>query len=95
MNKTLTAAQIRADAKSAIMKKNSIHEYDRLKIEDSVNQIKNRFDLILCASQRARQLHAGHMATIDIGSRENVTALREIAAGNIGIEMLRNIQKRN
>jgi DNA-directed RNA polymerase subunit omega len=67
-------------------------EYDRLKIEDAIEKIPNRFELILAASQRARQLHAKHRATIPMTSRENVTALREIAAGNIGREMLRHIK---
>lgn len=82
------AAQKRADDKAAILKKNSIHEYERLMTEDAIAKIPNRFDMILCASQRARQLHAKYTPTVDIGSRENVTAIREIAAGNVGREML-------
>lgn len=74
------------------LKKNEIHEYDRLKIEDAVKFIPNRFEMILCAGQRARQLHAGHRAHIDIGSRENVTALREIAGGHVGRELLRLVR---
>lgn len=67
-------------------------EYDRLKIEDSIAQIPNRFELILAAGQRVRQLYRGDKPTIKINSREPVTALREIAAGNFGRELLRNIK---
>lgn len=67
-------------------------EYDRLKIEDAIEQIPNRFELILAAGQRVRQLYNGHKATIPTTSREPVTALREIAAGKVGRELLRNIK---
>lgn len=68
-------------------------EYDRLKIEDCYEVFPNRFELILAAGQRARQLHAGHKPTIKTNSRENVTALREIGHGKFGRELLRGIGK--
>ena len=85
-------AQQRADDKAKIIKKNSIHELERLTVEDSQKVIGNRFDHVLCAAQRARQLHAGHLPLVDIGSRENVTAIREIAAGKFGRELLLSIR---
>ena len=74
-------------------KKNAVHEYDRLMIEDAIARIPNRFEIILIAGQRARQLHDGHRAHVDIGSRENVTALREIAGGYVGRELLRLVRE--
>jgi DNA-directed RNA polymerase subunit omega len=68
-------------------------EYDRLKVEDCYKTFPNRFELILAAGQRVRQLQNGHKPTIKSNSRENVTALREIAAGNFGRELLRGVGK--
>lgn len=70
-----------------------LNEYDRLKIEDSIEKMPNRFEMILAASARARELNSGHLATVDIGSKANVTALREIANGTVGREYLRKINK--
>ena len=48
--------------------------------EDCVDKISNRFDLVLLASQRARQISAGAELTIDRDRDKNpVVALREIA----------------
>ena len=74
------------------IKKNEIHAYERLLVEDSQQKIGNRFDHVLCAAQRARQLLAGRRATIDIGSDVNVTAIREIANGTYGRELLMKIK---
>ena len=68
-------------------------EYDRLKIEDCYTTFPNRFELILAAGQRVRQLQRGDARTIKSNSRDNVTALREIAAGNFGRELLRTVGK--
>jgi len=52
----------------------------RVTVEDCVDKIPNRFDLVLLASQRARQISGGADVTIDRDRDKNpVVALREIA----------------
>ncbi|RST29636.1 DNA-directed RNA polymerase subunit omega [Sphingomonas ginkgonis] len=52
----------------------------RVTVEDCVDKIPNRFDLVLMAAQRARQISAGAELTIDRDRDKNpVVALREIA----------------
>jgi DNA-directed RNA polymerase subunit omega len=52
----------------------------RVTVEDCVDKIPNRFDLILAAGQRARQISGGADLTIDRDRDKNpVVALREIA----------------
>jgi DNA-directed RNA polymerase subunit omega len=63
----------------------------RITIEDCVKKIPNRFQLTLCATYRARQLLQGHTKKVDANDKATVTALREIAAGKIGIEMLKKV----
>jgi DNA-directed RNA polymerase subunit omega len=95
MKQVMTTASAIEEARArreAAMKKNAVHEYERLMIEDGLKHIPNRFEMILIAGQRARQLHDGHRAHVDIGSRENVTALREIAGGFVGRELLRLVR---
>jgi len=52
----------------------------RVTVEDCVDKIPNRFELVLLASQRARQVSGGAELTIDRDRDKNpVVALREIA----------------
>ena len=52
----------------------------RVTVEDCVDKIPNRFDLVLMAAQRARQVSGGADLTIDRDRDKNpVVALREIA----------------
>ena len=52
----------------------------RVTVEDCVDKIPNRFDLVLLAAQRARQISSGADLTIDRDRDKNpVVALREIA----------------
>jgi DNA-directed RNA polymerase subunit omega len=52
----------------------------RVTVEDCIEKIPNRFDLVLAASQRARQISGGAELTIDRDRDKNpVVALREIA----------------
>ena len=52
----------------------------RVTVEDCVDKIPNRFDLVLLASQRARQISGGAELTIERDRDKNpVVALREIA----------------
>ena len=61
----------------------------RITIEDCLTKIPNRFELTLAATNRARQISAGSQPQVD-GDRDKPTviALREVAAGKVGIEML-------
>ena len=63
----------------------------RITVDDCLEQVPNRFHLTLVAALRARQLANGAEALIDIeGSNDkpSVIALREIAAGVIGEDLL-------
>jgi DNA-directed RNA polymerase subunit omega len=52
----------------------------RVTVEDCVDKVTNRFDLVLLAAQRARQISGGAELTIDRDRDKNpVVALREIA----------------
>jgi DNA-directed RNA polymerase subunit omega len=55
----------------------------RVTVEDAVEQIGNRFDLVLVAARRARQLATeGKTPMVDMGNdKPTVTALREIEQG--------------
>jgi DNA-directed RNA polymerase subunit omega len=63
----------------------------RITVEDCLQQIPNRFQLVLSASYRARMLSQGHAPKIESKNKPGVTALREIALGKIGIEMLKKV----
>ncbi len=52
----------------------------RVTVEDCVDKVPNRFDLVMLASHRAREISAGAEITVDRDSDKNpVVALREIA----------------
>jgi len=61
----------------------------RVTVDDCLNRIPNRFQMTLAATYRARQITAGASSLID-GNRDKptVTALREIALGKVGLEVL-------
>ncbi len=63
----------------------------RITIEDCLNKIPNRFDLALSATYRARQLAQGAVPKIETKNKPTVAALREIAEGHVGVEMLRKV----
>ena len=63
----------------------------RITVEDCLEQIPNRFQLVLAATYRARMLSRGHAPKIESKNKPGVTALREIAAGQVGTEMLRKV----
>ena len=62
----------------------------RVTVEDCIEKIENRFDLVLMAAHRARMISAGSQITIDRDNDKNpVVALREIGDGAISPEDLR------
>ena len=63
----------------------------RVTVEDCIEKIPNRFDLVLAAAQRARDISTGNPLTIDRDNDKNpVVALREIADETIDPDKLRD-----
>ena len=61
----------------------------RVTVEDCIEKIPNRFDLVLTASQRARGILKGDLSTVDRDDDKNpVVALREIAAETVDLGVL-------
>ena len=61
----------------------------RITIEDCLARIPNRFELTLAATNRARQITSGATPLLEADrDKPTVIALREIASGKIGVEML-------
>ena len=61
----------------------------RVTVEDCVEKIPNRFELVLLAAQRARNLSRGEEMTVDRDDDKNpVVALREIAGETVPLEKL-------
>lgn len=68
----------------------------RVTVEDCVDKIPNRFELVLLAAQRARALSAGVQITVERDNDKNpVVALREIAEETITPDQLRNEMTRS
>jgi DNA-directed RNA polymerase subunit omega len=63
----------------------------RVTVEDCVLQVPNRFQLVMLAAQRAREISAGSQLTIDRDNDKNpVVALREIADTTVNLDNLAN-----
>ncbi len=60
----------------------------RITVDDCIQKIPNRFELTLAATYRARQIAQGSESMVDSRDKPTVTALREIAAGKVGLEIL-------
>jgi len=62
----------------------------RVTVEDCVLKVPNRFELVMTAAQRARDISAGAPLTVDRDRDKNpVVALREIADETVDLDMLR------
>lgn len=57
----------------------------RITIEDCLKKVPSRFTLVRITSQRARQLLKGARPHVATNNRLVVTALREIAAGEVSV----------
>lgn len=63
----------------------------RVTVEDCILKIPNRFELVLLAAQRARDVASGAPITLERDNDKNpVVALREIADETIGLEQVKN-----
>jgi len=59
----------------------------RVTVEDCLKNVKNRFELVILAAKRARQLMRGKEPMVDWDNdKPTVVALREIAAGHTNID---------
>jgi len=64
----------------------------RITSEKAALAVGNRFDLVLIASQRARELKRGSVPKVSSKNGAAVTALREIEEGHIGRDYLKRIR---
>lgn len=55
----------------------------RITVEDCLGEVSSRFELVLLASKRAKQLAKGAKPLVVSDNRDVVVALREIAAGKV------------
>lgn len=55
----------------------------RITVEDCLYKIPSRFELVIVAAQRAKELLKGTLPLVPSDNKEIVTALREIAAGKV------------
>ena len=63
----------------------------RVTVEDCVLKVPNRFELVMLAAQRARQIAAGAPLTVDRDNDKNpVISLREIAAESVAVKDIEN-----
>ena len=61
----------------------------RVTVEDCLDHVDNRFDLVLTAAKRARHIAMGGEPLVEIGTdKPTVCALREIAEGIVTEELL-------
>ena len=66
----------------------------RITVEDCLGKIDNRFNLVLLASRRARQLAQGYESRVPWeNDKPTVVALREIAEDKLDLEALRRTQE--
>jgi DNA-directed RNA polymerase subunit omega len=62
----------------------------RITVDDCLKRISNRFQLTLAATYRARQLGSGASPLVEPNrDKPTVIALREIASGKVGTEVLK------
>jgi DNA-directed RNA polymerase subunit omega len=68
----------------------------RVTVEDCLEKVENRFDLVMIASRRARQLQTGGKDPMVPGYNDKpaVMALREVAAGLVGYSILNELEIR-
>ena len=58
----------------------------RITVEDCLDQVPNRFELVLVAARRAKQLLKGARPLVDSDNKEIVSALREIAEDKVRLQ---------
>jgi DNA-directed RNA polymerase subunit omega len=64
----------------------------RITVEDCIERVTNRFELVLMATKRARQITRGSTPLVEVeNDKPTVIALREIAEGKIDADALNEI----
>jgi len=64
----------------------------RISSEEAVNQVGNRYDLVLIASARSRELKKGALPKVPTQAGHILTALKEIEDGHIGRDYLKRVK---
>ena len=63
----------------------------RITVEDCLEKVNNRFLIVQMAIKRVKQYREGYEPLVESRNKEIVTALREIADGKVGLEMLKKV----
>jgi DNA-directed RNA polymerase subunit omega len=58
----------------------------RITVEDCLEHVSNRFELVLLAARRAKQLLKGARPLVESDNKEIVTALREVADTKVRLQ---------
>ncbi|MFK7956589.1 MAG: DNA-directed RNA polymerase subunit omega [Lysobacterales bacterium] len=67
----------------------------RITVEDCLDQVDNRFELVLLATRRARQISKGAEPLVEAeNDKPTVIALREIATGEVNARTLEELEKK-
>jgi DNA-directed RNA polymerase subunit omega len=68
----------------------------RITVEDCLDKVENRFELVMIASKRARQLATGGKDPLvpEENDKPTVLALREIAGGFVDVSILAEVDRR-
>jgi DNA-directed RNA polymerase subunit omega len=66
----------------------------RITVEDCMDKVENRFELVHLASKRAKQLLKGARPLVRSSNRDVVTSLREIAEGEVYFERKHTVEEK-
>jgi DNA-directed RNA polymerase subunit omega len=61
--------------------------------QTAVDMVGNRYDLVLIASARVRELQKGHRPKLETKNARYVTALLEVEAGLVGRDYLKKVRE--
>lgn len=66
----------------------------RITVEDCMDKVENRFELVHLAARRAKQLVKGARPLVKSSNRDVVTSLREIAQGEVYFEKKHDLEEK-
>ena len=66
----------------------------RITVEDCMQRVETRFELVHLAAKRSKQLVKGSRPLVQSTNKEIVTALREIAAGEVYFERKQTLEEK-
>ena len=67
----------------------------RITVEDCMDKVENRFELVHLTAKRSKQLVKGARPQVRSSNRDVVTALREIAAGEVYFEKRPELEEKD